>query len=296
MDTENLKVFVRIVEAGSVQGAARKLGLSRSALRRSLDVLELEVGAPLLHRDPTGVRLTPAGVVTLAEGKAILEAAEGLVASARSAEREAWGTLRVIEPLGIPLAVHVNALLATHLTLPRQRIVLRQVENPLSNLNEPFELMLHDGPAPDRNAWFSRVILRTSVRPIASRAYLERRGTPRSAAELAEHDTLGWSRPGHHPGHWPLLSGGVVEVNPWLTTSDAHLLATVAAQGGGILLIPRMPFFDGAEEDCFETVLGDEVGAELVFRVTTPFPHRADARTRDTLELIRAQLEGLPQD
>jgi len=87
-----------------------------------------------------------------------------------------------------------------------------------------------------------------------------------------------------------------VEVNPWLTTSDAHLLATVAAQGGGILLMPRMPFFDASAEDCFETLLEDEVGMDLVFRVTTPFPHRADARTRDTLELILAQLEGLPQD
>ncbi len=85
-------------------------------------------------------------------------------------------------------------------------------------------------------------------------------------------------------------------MTPWLVTSDANLVANVAAKGGGILLIPRMPFFDDNEPDPFETVLGDEVGTELVFRVTTPFPHRADARTRETLEMILAQLDGLPQD
>lgn len=296
MDTKNLNALIQIVEAGSVQGAARRLGLSRSALRRCIDQLEAEVGTPLLHRDPTGVRLTPAGVVALEEGKTLLQFANGLVTNACSAGREAWGTLRVIEPVGMPLAMHVSGLLATHAAVPKQRIVIRQVENPLSNLNEPFELMLHEGPAPDRNAWYSCVILRAPLRLIASRDYLARRGTPTSIAELAAHDTLGWSRPGHPPGQWPLLAGGAVEVTPWLTSADAHLLATVAARGGGILLIPRMPFFDDIEPDPFETVLGDEVGADLVFRVTTPFPHRADARTRETLEAILAQLQGLPQD
>ena len=296
MDTENLKAFIQIVESASVQGAARKLGLSRSALRRSLDQLEAEVGAPLLHRDSTGVRLTPAGVVTLEQGRALLASADGLLANARAAQREAWGTLRVVEPIGIPLAMQVNTLLASHMALPKQRIVIRHVEDPLSELGEPFELMLHEGPGPDRNAWFSRVILRTSLRPVASRAYLDRRGTPKSAAELVEHDTLCWCRPGQSAGEWPLLAGGTVEVKPWLVTTDAHLLASVAAQGGGILLIARMPFFGDPGSDPFETVLADEVGTELVFRVTTPFPHRADPRTRDTLEMILAQLEGLPQD
>lgn len=296
MHIKDLKIFLQIVEVGSVQGAARRLGMSRSALRRSVAELESVIGAPLLHRDPTGVRLTPAGFVTLAEGKALVETASGLVANARAAEREAWGLLRVIEPVGIPLAMHVSALLTAHLTIPRLRIVLRQLEDPLSNLTEPFELMLHEGPSPDRNAWFSRVLVRTNLRLVASREYLERRGTPKSVAELPDHDTLGWSRPGQNPAQWPLLAGGVIEVAPWLVTSDAHLLTTVAARGGGILLAARMPFFDSADTDPFETVLGDEVGAELVFRVTTPFPHRADARTRETLETILAHLDGLPQD
>ncbi len=296
MDTKHLHVFIQVVEAGSVQGASRKLGMPRSAVRRSIDELEAEVGAALLHRDPSGVRLTPAGLVILEDGKLLLASAHNLVNSGRSAQREAWGTLRVIEPVGMPLSIHVHALLATHLAFPKQRLVIRHVENPLSNLNEPFELLLHDGPAPDRNAWYSCVILRAPMRVVATRAYLEQRGTPTTLADLANHDILGWSRPGHPAEQWPLLAGGTVDVAPWLSTSDAHLLATVAARGGGLLLVPRMSFFDDGEVDPFETVLEDVVGAELVFRVTTPFPHRADARTRGALETILAQLAELPQD
>ena len=65
VDTEHLRHFLPMVDSGSVQGAARQLGVSRSVLRRSLEELEARVGVPLVHRDPSGVRLTAAGTVTL---------------------------------------------------------------------------------------------------------------------------------------------------------------------------------------------------------------------------------------
>jgi DNA-binding transcriptional LysR family regulator len=90
MDLENLRQFVQIVDIGSIQGAARQLGVSRSVLRRALDELEAEVGAPLLHRDPTGVRLTATGAVTLERARPLLESARALINEARAAEQEAW--------------------------------------------------------------------------------------------------------------------------------------------------------------------------------------------------------------
>ena len=44
MDTEQLKVFLQIVDSGSIQGAARKLGATRSSLRRTLEELEGQTG------------------------------------------------------------------------------------------------------------------------------------------------------------------------------------------------------------------------------------------------------------
>jgi DNA-binding transcriptional LysR family regulator len=296
MDIEHLRQFVQIVDIGSIQGAARQLGVSRSVLRRGLDALEAVVGAPLLHRDPTGVRLTATGAVTLERARPLLESAQVLVTEARAAERDAWGVIRVIEPVGMPLAVQVNALLAAHVALPNQRIVIRHTENPLADLSRPFELMLHEGPAPDRNAWFSRVIVRLKLRLLASRDYLARRGTPESVADLAGHDALGWNRPGHPAGEWPLFAGGALTVTPWFSSSDPQLLMSLAKRGGGILLAPHALFLEAPDVGDIQSVLEDQVGAELVFRVTTPFPARADARTRDTLQLILTQLEGLPLD
>lgn len=285
-----------MVDTGSIQGAARQLGVSRSVVRRCLEELEAEIGAPLLHRDPSGVRLTAAGAVTLDRARSLLDSARALVEDARAAEGEAWGLVRVIEPVGMPLAVQATAILAARLAMPNQRIAIRHVENPLADLSQPFELMLHEGPAPDRNTWFSRVITRVRLSLLASRAYLEQRGTPRSPEELAGHDALGWTRPGHPPGEWPLLGGGAVHTTPWFSSSDPQLLITLARRGGGLLLAPPALFADEPDGEDLRPVLQDQVGAELVFRATTPFPTRADPRTRDTVALIIAQLEGLPQD
>lgn len=296
MDIEHLRQFVQIVDTGSVQGAARRLGVSRSVVRRSLEELEAEVGAMLVHRDPSGVRLTAAGAVVLERARSLLDSARALVADAKAAETEARGLIRVIHPVGIPLPLQATTLLAAHAAMPHQRITIRETENPLTELSHPFELMLHEGAAPDRNAWFSRVLLRLRLGLYASRTYLERRGAPTSVADLANHEVLGWNRPGHPGGEWPLLAGGAVTVAPWFTSANPQLLVTLARRGGGILLTPRAMFLDDAEGAELLPVLEEDVGVDFVFRATTPFPARADPRTRDSVALLVAQLEGLPAD
>ena len=115
-------------------------------------------------------------------------------------------------------------------------------------------------------------------------------------AELSEHDILGWRRLGLPAETWQLRSGGTVEVKPWFSSSDPQLLAGLAAQGGGIFLAPALPFFREQPENALVEVLDDLVGAEFAFRATTPFPARADPRTRDTVALIMAQLEAIAED
>lgn len=293
MDVENLRHFVHLVDAGSIQGAARQLGVSRSVLRRAVDELEAEVGTALLHRDPSGVRLTAAGAVALERARPIIESARSFLAETRAAELEPRGVIRVVEPVGLPTELHVRMALMAHALLPNQLIVVRHLENPVTALDEPFELMLHEGPPPDRSTWFSRVVTRVRLRAAASPDYLAERGTPRTLEELAAHDVLGWSRPGQTAGEWPLCGGGSWRVHPWFTSSDPQLLATLAVRGGGILLSANMPFSD---EGALVPVLEDQVGGEIVFRATTPFPTRADPRTRDTVALLVAHLESLPRD
>jgi DNA-binding transcriptional LysR family regulator len=285
-----------MVESGSIQGAARHLGLSRSLLRRRLDLLEAEVGVALLHRDVNGVRLTAAGSVVVEQGRFVLDSARTLLTNARAAAQDGTGILRVIEPIGMPLNAHVRTLMATHAAVPKLRIVVRHVEDPLAHLHEPCELMLHEGPIPEKGTWFSRVIVRQRLRVLASPAYLHARGIPQRASDLVNHDILGWKRPRQPLDAWPLLAGGTVNVSPWFVSPDFFLMQTLASRGGGVLLAPQSPLLDDSEADQLVSVLDDQIGCDHVFRASSPNPSRADSRTRAVLEQIQNMLEGFPEE
>ncbi len=296
MDIEKLRVLLSVVESGSIQGAARALGLPRSQLRRRIEGLEAEVGVPLLHRDAEGVRLTAAGDVVVERGRAILQGAERLVRDARAAAGEAAGLLRVFEPVGMPLTARTRGLLAMRSALPRLRFVVRQVEDPIAHLDAPCDLVMHDGPMPDRNTWFSRVVARVPLRALASPGYLAARGAPGSVAALSRHEVLGWKRARERADAWPLRGGGHVEVSPWFVSHDLLLLRSLAAEGGGIVFAPHTNLLDDPGAGPLVSVLDDEVGAEMVFRVSTRHHSDADPRTREALEHLLRVLADFPEE
>lgn len=71
MRLKQLEEFVAVVQAGSVRGAARKLGTTQPALTKALQRLEEEIGAPLLLRSGRGVSLTSFGRALLPHAEAV---------------------------------------------------------------------------------------------------------------------------------------------------------------------------------------------------------------------------------
>ncbi len=295
MDDEALRMLLLAVDCGSIQAAARQLGISRSLLRRRVEGLEAEVGVPLLHRNASGVRLTAAGSIVVQQGRPLLESARAMLADARAAAGEATGIVRSFEPIGMPLNMRVQTMLMAHGAAPKLRFIARQVEDPLAHLHEPCELLLHVGPPPDRGTWYSRVVRRQPMRVLASAGYLRERGTPKRTSDLAHHDIIAWKRPRQRVDAWPLVAGGTVEVSPWLVSPDLLLLQTMASSGGGLLLGPYAPFLDEPSAKALVPVLDDLVRDELVMRVSTPHVAEEDSRTRGTLEAIQKLLESFPE-
>ncbi|WP_380282987.1 LysR family transcriptional regulator [Kitasatospora purpeofusca] len=78
MELRTLRYFVAVAEELHFGRAAARLHMSQPPLSRAVRQLEAGLGAVLLHRSPSGVSLTPAGTVLLAEARALLERAERL--------------------------------------------------------------------------------------------------------------------------------------------------------------------------------------------------------------------------
>ncbi len=67
----SLRDFLAVAERGSLRAAARQLGSAQPAISRSIQELERELGVVLFERRPTGVHLTPMGLVFLRRASAV---------------------------------------------------------------------------------------------------------------------------------------------------------------------------------------------------------------------------------
>lgn len=69
MRLQRIEQFIAVVDAGSIRGAARRLGVSQPALTRALQQLEEELGVQLMQRSVRGASLTAAGSAFLARAR-----------------------------------------------------------------------------------------------------------------------------------------------------------------------------------------------------------------------------------
>jgi DNA-binding transcriptional LysR family regulator len=122
-----MRVFVAILEEGSLSGAARRLRLSQPAVSQVAAGLEREFGAPLLIRGSTGVRATPIGTVLADEARAVLARYEQAVATVSRDREPEDGLLRVGLPLEVRMELLADPLAELAAASPRTRVELRHL-------------------------------------------------------------------------------------------------------------------------------------------------------------------------
>ncbi len=90
-----IEVFLAVAEEGAISGAARRLGVSPSAVSQQVAGLEQAVGAQLLDRTARPVRLTPAGAMFRRHAQTILNAEAEARAELAVADLSGLTTLRL---------------------------------------------------------------------------------------------------------------------------------------------------------------------------------------------------------
>lgn len=95
MDTRQLSYFLGVVTHGGFGRAATHLHVSQPALSQAVAALEKDLGVSLLHRVPSGVRLTDAGAALVPQARQVLRDLEGARAAARSAGSGRTGRIDV---------------------------------------------------------------------------------------------------------------------------------------------------------------------------------------------------------
>lgn len=187
-DLKPYAVFAEVVAAGSMSAAARRLGLTPSAVSQVISALERQSGVILLHRSTRRLTLTEAGERCYPHCLRLLQAANAAAASLESARDAPSGELRIAAPLGF--GAHVAPALAPVLAeWPQLRLSLIVDDVLIDLIDSRIDIALRVGELPD-SSWIGRRLCVMDTLLCASPAYLERHGMPVELADLASHHWL----------------------------------------------------------------------------------------------------------
>jgi len=214
---DGIREFVTTIDSGSFSAAALELGVTGSAVGKSISRLEKRLGVQLLHRTTRRIDLTTAGETFLATCRRVLDELQETEALLATGRQQPVGRVRVDLPTTFGRRHVAPALLRLTQRYPRLDLSISLQDRPVDLVGEGIDLAVRIGPLDDFPDLVARKLGQQRLTICASPAYLERRGVPASIDELADHDCLvGWQRSGR-PG--------------WLVTRDKGETAYIDVQG-----------------------------------------------------------------
>ncbi len=187
------RTFLAVAREGSLSAAARRLGLTQPTAARHVEALEQAVGADLFLRSQRGLVPTELGLSLLPHAEALASAAAALMRTATGRVGEIAGSVRVSasEVMGIErLPTILARLRRDH---PRLTVELVLSDDVQDLLQREADIAVRQ-TQPLQGALLARRLPSTILGLHAHRDYIERRGTPRSLADLARHDVTGFDR------------------------------------------------------------------------------------------------------
>lgn len=187
--TDELRVFARLAQAGSISRVARELDLSVASVSKRLSGLEARLGVRLFQRSTQGLSLTDEGSAALDRAQRLIDDSDALVAMFDEGGGQDSGTLRVAAPTRFGERYVAPAVAAFVDRYPRVRVELHLSDRHQDLVGEGLDLAIRIGPLTDsRNV--AKPLFESRRVVVAAPAYVERSGLPAAPAALADHHCL----------------------------------------------------------------------------------------------------------
>lgn len=276
------RTFLAVARHGSLSAAARGLGLTQPTVARHIDTLEASLGADLFLRSQRGLAptelaldLKPYAETLASNTAALLRTASGPSAEVRGAVRISASEIAGVERLPPMLAqlrrAHPALVIELVLSNALDDLLRREADIAVRNV------------APTQDALISRRLPSIELGLYARRDYLDRRGTPRSEADIAGHDVIGFDR--ETPAiraltqRYPVLGRASFALR---ADSDLAQLAAIRAGFGiGVCQVGI------AERDpSLVRVLGDQISIDLGLWIVMHEDLKTSARCRAVFDVL----------
>lgn len=293
-----MEAFVRVVDHAGFTDAARKMGISKSAVSKHVAALEARLAVRLLNRTTRRVTPTEIGLSYYDRAKAVLADAadaDSMVTAMQSAPK---GALRISVPVSFGIK-HVARAVALFLQeYPEVEVNMVLEDRFVELVAEGFDMAVRIGHLED-SSLRARKLAEARTVIAASPAYLARAGTPRSLDDLGDQMLLHYSNLSTG-NSWRLRgpSGEErhVRVGGRLTANNGEALLKAAEAGLGITLLPAFLLGDAIERGRLVELLPNRRAAPLGIYALYPPGRYTQPKLRALIDFLADHFRGQGPD
>ena len=295
MDTlQNMRVFVRVVEAGSFTGAAQHLNTTTAYASRAVSDLEAHLRTRLLNRTTRRIALTEAGERYLQRCEQILAYVDQAEAEASDAHARPSGKLKVHAMTSFGQHYVVPAVSRYQQRYPDVHLELTLAQRMPDLLDEGYDVALVLAQSlPDSGLVSQRLGAAFSI-VVASPDYLERNGVPQTLSDLRGHTCLQMITPVTPADEWTFegpngqetlhLGASTFQINV------AEAMAVAVREGMGAAVLPIYSAIAGLRSGELVWILPEYISQEMNVYALYPSRQYLDAKIRTFVEFLRDQL------
>jgi len=273
-----IRSFVAVLDAGSLMGAARKLGAQQPTLSRHIAELEAQLEVPLFERTGRGVTPTAAALAIADAARAMEAGADTLARALVQRAEAATGSVRITTSHVAANYLMPPVLVALQAAEPGIAIEL-VASNEISNLLRREADIAVRMVRPAQTSLVARKLADIPIVACAHQRYLKRAGTPRQPADLLQHRLIGYDQDAAIVRGFAAMGLSITREQFALRTDDQVAYGRLVAAGAGIGfaaqynlrhwrgVVPLLPMLQIPPLPCWLAVHREIRGSRLVRRV-----------------------------
>jgi len=289
---ESLRVFVRVVELGSITSGGRDLRLTPAVASNRVKELESRLGVRLFNRTTRNLSPTEVGKVFYDHARKVIETldeAEAVVAGFSDKPR---GTIRVTAPLGVGRRIVAPLIPAFADRYPNVDVQLRLSDRKVDLFEDGLDVAFVLGELKDSNLKLRKIADCDRVL-VAAPEYLEAHGTPQTPDDLlGDHNCLLLRFPRSPEYFWTLQTeNGLrkIEAKGRYDADDGDVLTQWALEGAGIANKPRFDVAQHLKSGALVEVLSDTPPVPASFGCLYPHRKLQDPKIRLFVDFVATE-------
>ncbi len=292
---ESLRVFVRVVELGSITAGGRDLRMSPAVASNRIKDLETRYGVRLLNRTTRKLVPTEVGRAFYDNARRVIETLDEAEAVVSGFSGMPHGALRITAPLGLGRRLIAPLVPKFCDEYPGVELRLRLSDRNVDIIADGIDLAFFLGEPQDSALKWRRIAECRRVL-VATRGYLEKHGTPERPEDLTTHNCLLLRYPRSPEYYWVLKTPEGPQkllVNGRFDADDGDVLSGWALEGRGIVNRPRYEVADDLAQGRLVEVLPRTPPVPAQFGVLTPHRRLQDPKVRLFADFIARETRGI---